>query len=237
MSPVFSLLRSPINPLARMYPAPPYPQIQPIQNYRIREEGGTPLPEIPVGGNHDEGFPVDEGIVASSLSSRLSAHICKVPIPSFLCDKCEKGYAQRQGLNRHYRKEHDPSLCKYCDFEWSRPYEYRAHLKKHHPKVDRNEVLGKVKGSRRRAAIIARHRPQQDLPPFDEHVGRENYGIQPYPPAMAHPPTATPPDISPVTFVPQPELAQPIMMTRSIPEGAADFNCLMLRILTTRFRS
>ncbi len=70
MSPVFSLLRSPINPLARMYPAPPYPQIQPIQNYRIREEGGTPLPEIPVGGNHDEGFPVDEGIVASSLSSR-----------------------------------------------------------------------------------------------------------------------------------------------------------------------
>jgi hypothetical protein len=71
---------------------------------------------------------------SSSQSSRPPASIggslSKGPYP---CDICGKKYAQRQGIRRHYRSIHDHrNSCSYCDFEWSRPYLYRAHLKTKH---------------------------------------------------------------------------------------------------------
>src|ERR1019366_9953602 len=110
-----------------------------------------------------------------------------------------------QGVNRHYREKHNPSLCMYCDVEWSRPYQYRDHLAKHHPGVDPDTVLGKTAGSRRRTAIIARDPQQQQvLPPTIEHDGRGHSEIRPFPPmlplpAVAKPPTVTLPAMSSMT--------------------------------------
>ena len=40
------------------------------------------------------------------------------------------------------------ALCLYCDFKSSRRYEYKAHLKKHHPDVD-PVVLGQANSTRK----------------------------------------------------------------------------------------
>ena len=53
----------------------------------------------------------------------------------YTCDICGKRFAQSQGVRRHYRAIHNPSSCSYCDFKWSRPYQYRAHIKKKHRNV------------------------------------------------------------------------------------------------------
>ena len=77
----------------------------------------------------------------------------------YSCDACGERYAQRQGVSRHRRRAHNnPHSCLCCNFKWSRPYRYRDHLKKHHPDVDRDYVLGKPAGSRRRSTIIGRDR-------------------------------------------------------------------------------
>jgi hypothetical protein len=124
----------------------------------------------------------------------------------------------------------------FCDAEWGRPYEYRDHLEKHHPEIDSDMVLGKVAGSRRRSACFARHRPQQVSLPNIEHGRRGHSGIRRYPPAVVKPSTVTlpPPDMS---YVPQPEFTQPIMASKSIPEGTVDLDCFMLLILITLFFS
>jgi len=50
---------------------------------------------------------------------------------------CNKAYTQPQGLRRHYREKHKPSLCMYCcAFKWARLYRYKKHLEKEHPNVD-----------------------------------------------------------------------------------------------------
>jgi len=52
------------------------------------------------------------------------------------CNICGKRYAQPQGVGRHYREKHgSPNSCSYCNFEWSRHYIYKAHLKSKHPGV------------------------------------------------------------------------------------------------------
>src|SRR5258708_15039888 len=85
----------------------------------------------------------------------------------FRCSNCGKGYAQQQGLNRHYKERHDPNICVFCDYQWTRPYEYRTHITKHHPDVDPDPILGKPVGSRRKTAIfIGRRRPQIISPPL-----------------------------------------------------------------------
>jgi hypothetical protein len=84
----------------------------------------------------------------------------------YCCNTCGKIFSQLQGINRHYREKHDPRLCLFCDVEWSRPYQYRDHLKTHHPDVDPDTVIGKTAGSRRRVASLARDALQhQVLPP------------------------------------------------------------------------
>ena len=57
----------------------------------------------------------------------------KGPYP---CDICGKRYAQRQGVRRHFKAIHEHlNSCSYCDFTWSRPYLYRAHLETKHRNV------------------------------------------------------------------------------------------------------
>jgi len=109
-----------------------------------------------------------KGVVDSLRSSRRHTDMGEATEGRFKCDACDICYEQIQGLNRHLRKKHDPDLCMYCDFEWSRPYEYRAHLTKHHIGIDPDIVLGKAAGSRCRSAVMARRRPQrQASPPVD----------------------------------------------------------------------
>lgn len=91
------------------------------------------------------------------------------PERQYSCDICGEKYAQRQGVSRHRRKAHnDPHLCSYCGFKWSRPDQYRTHLEKRHPDVDRDHVLGKPAGSRRKSAIFGRDLPHQFLAPAIE---------------------------------------------------------------------
>ena len=78
----------------------------------------------------------------------------------YTCDTCGETYSQRQGVLRHRRKAHkNPHSCLYCDFKWSRPDQYRTHLERSHPDVDRDYILGKPAGSRRRSMIIGRDLP------------------------------------------------------------------------------
>ena len=72
----------------------------------------------------------------------------------YCCDTCGKRFSQLQGINRHYREKHDPRLCLFCDVEWSRPYQYRDHLKTHHPDVDPDTGIGKTAGSRRGSQVL-----------------------------------------------------------------------------------
>lgn len=79
------------------------------------------------------------------------------PERQYSCDICGEKYAQRQGVFRHHRKAHNnPHSCLYCEFKWSRPDQYRTHLEKWHPDVDRDHILGKRAGSRRKSTIIGR---------------------------------------------------------------------------------
>ena len=177
-----------------------------------------------------------KGEVQSLHWSRRSADIHKARIPQFSCDDCGAKYVQQQGLNRHHREKHQPSLCMFCDAEWGRPYEYREHLEKHHPDIDPDMVLGKVAGSRRWSACFARHRPQQVSLPTIEHGRRGHSGIRRYPPAVVKPSIVTlpPPDM---TYIPQPESTQPIMASKNIPEGTVNLDCFLPLILITLFPS
>lgn len=82
----------------------------------------------------------------------------------YVCQTCGKRYAQPGGVLRHYRAKHNPNSCTYCGARWSRPYQYRDHLERHHRDVDPDLVLGKPPGSRRRAEVIGRGRPQNVSP-------------------------------------------------------------------------
>jgi len=229
-----------INP--EPYPTPPYLPIPP--NHGINDESvtllsitgapvaGLPLvcpsnstaPNFPVAPIHSGTShmppPVDsrEKREPQDRPYQYQKSKKKARIPRFLCDDCGTEYAQRQGLNRHHREKHEPNLCMYCDAEWGRPYEYRDHLEKHHPDADRDMVLGKAAGSRRRSASLARHRSQQVSLPTIEHGRRGHSGIRQYPPAGVKPSTVTlsPPDM---TCVPLPESTKPIMTSKSIPEA------------------
>lgn len=49
------------------------------------------------------------------------------------------------------------NLCMYCDVAWDHPYQYKDHLREHHPNLDPNAVLGEAPGLERRDEIIARY--------------------------------------------------------------------------------
>ncbi|KAH9983858.1 hypothetical protein BJV77DRAFT_241986 [Russula vinacea] len=151
-------------------------------------------------------------------SSRRRPHGRKAAKRPFSCDTCGKRFAQRQGLNRHDRAKHNPSLCIFCDVKWSRPYQYRDHLEAHHPDVDPDTIVGKTAGSRRRAASLARCAPQQQVSPPTTEIGP--YPPMPLQPVVVKPPTAAPHAMSFMTYIPQPASAQPTM-TKSNPKEHA----------------
>ena len=180
---------------------------------RVDTAFNFPMALFPPGTSHitpvesrEEGGPQDQphqyqnsrkkGEVQSLHWSRRPAGIRKACTPRFSCDDCGAKYAQPQGVYRHYRAKHNPRSCAYCGDEWSRPYQYRDHLEKHHPDVDPDMVLGKAAESRRRTAFFARHRSQQYSPPTNEHGRWVHSGITRCPPAVAKPSTVTlpPPD-------------------------------------------
>ena len=67
----------------------------------------------------------------------------------YSCYVCGNIYSQPQNVTRHYREAHERRLCLYCDFKSSRSYKYRDHLKKHHPDVDADAVLGQANSTRK----------------------------------------------------------------------------------------
>jgi hypothetical protein len=103
---------------------------------------------------------------SGEASPELLAAMSEVLDRPYKCD-CGKRYKQPQGLNRHIREKHNPSYCMFCKKDWGRSYLYRGHLERCHPDVDLDAVLGKPKGSYRRAAIMARESQQElKLPPI-----------------------------------------------------------------------
>lgn len=162
---------------------------------------------------------------------------CGALEPPFQCNTCGKIFKQPQGRNLHDREKHNPSLCIYCDFKWSRPYLYREHIKKCHPDVNPDAVLGKPKGSRRRATCFARHAPRQQVWSLTKHDGRVHSEIGPSPPAVVKVPTVNPrSSMSSMTHIPQHEPTQPTM-SKGNPEGATNLNHFMLFILIGPFSS
>ncbi|KAF8496826.1 hypothetical protein F5888DRAFT_1702827 [Russula emetica] len=145
----------------------------------------------------------------SSRSSRQPAGMHEALKRPYICHTCGKTYAQPGGVMRHYRAKHNPNSCTYCGARWSRPYQYRDHLEKHHRDVDPDLVLGKTAGSRRRAEVIGRGRPQNVSPHVVKH-DRQSQDAPRRPPLM--------PPLAPVVTGPQvplasssaEELAQPV---------------------------
>jgi hypothetical protein len=138
----------------------------------------------------------------------------------YSCDICGKAYAQPQGVRRHHREVHDVKICTYCgDFKWGRPYQFRKHLKKQHPSVDPDAVVGRPSESHRKVAMIPKHPPQQQvLPPIPEHdrQGRTEPRLRApaqLPSAVAELLPFSQPFISSLDYHPQPEHAEPMNTT------------------------
>ena len=148
---------------------------------------------------------------ASSQPSQRPTDEGEAPKGPYPCEVCGKRYAQLQGVRRHYRAMHDPSSCSYCDFKWSRPYQYRAHIKKKHRDVIPDVALNEAMWARRRAAKNARCIRQQPVLTLTPDPGRR-MGTETWWGPLTSPPSevvrATPahqPAISHVDYGPQPE--------------------------------
>lgn len=127
----------------------------------------------------------------------------------YVCLTCGKRYAQPGGVRRHQRAKHNPNSCTYCDATWSRPYQYRDHLEKHHRDVDPDLVLGKPAGSRRRAEVIERGRPQ-NVSPLVIKYDRQSSAAPRRPPLMSPLPAVAKVPQVPLAFSSADELAQPV---------------------------
>jgi DNA-directed RNA polymerase subunit RPC12/RpoP len=144
-----------------------------------------------------------------SRSSRQPAGMLEALKRPYICHTCGKRYAQPGGVMRHFRAKHKPNSCTYCGARWSRPYQYRDHLERHHRDVDPDLVLGKPAGSRRRAEVIGRGRPQN----VSLHVvglDRQSQAAPRRPPLMSPLPPAVKVPQVPLAFSSAEELAQPV---------------------------
>jgi hypothetical protein len=161
------------------------------------------------------------------------------PERSYFCDICCKHYSQPQGLSRHRQAVHNnPSSCLHCDFKWSRPYKYRAHLEKWHSDVDHDYILSKPAGSRRCSTIIGRDVPQHASLP----------AIQPGQQTQAEPQQRplTPPAVANVRHVPSPSMLPVVYDHQPGYDGTAitsagtktpvDYYFLVLPIILPHFR-
>ena len=144
----------------------------------------------------------------------------EAPEHLYSCDTCGEKYTQRQGVLRHRRKAHNnPHSCLYCDFKWNRPDQYRTHLERCHPDVDRDYILGKPAGSRRRSRIIGRDLPHHSSPPViepDRQFQAEPWQcpMAPSLPVAAKVTHVSSPAISSVACDSLPEYAEPAITTR-----------------------
>jgi len=168
----------------------------------------------------------------SSWSSRQPAGMHEALKRPYVCHTCGKRYAQPGGVMRHYRAKHNPNSCTYCDVRWSRPYQYRDHLEKHHRDVDPDLVLGKPAGSRRRAEVIGRGRPQNVSPHIVKH-DRQSQVAPRRPPLMPPLPAVVKVPQVPQAFSSAEELAQLVndvvdqssRLARALPGEFTTANC------------
>jgi len=147
-----------------------------------------------------------EGSSQSSSRQHNGVQALKRP---YACNICGESYKQPQGVMRHYRAKHEPNSCMYCDVKWSRPYQYRDHLKKHHHDVDPDLVLGKPPGSRRRTTVIGRGQSRKYSPPAIQ-LNRGSHAAPWCPPLTSPLPAATRVTQAPPAYSFTEELAQPI---------------------------
>jgi hypothetical protein len=163
----------------------------------------------------------------SSQSSRQPADIYGAPTRRYLCEQCHKKYTQPQGLSRHRRDKHEPSLCRHCGiFDWGRPYVLKEHLKRCHPGVDPDVELMEIKRNSRSATTSTRH-PLQDSPPTPEleRWGPAESQLRPQtppPPAVTEVPPLSLSAFPPVACHSQFEFAEPTAMV-SDEENATQF--------------
>ncbi|KAF8496827.1 hypothetical protein F5888DRAFT_368213 [Russula emetica] len=194
------------------------------QSHRSTPVGATPnvsiTSAIPLSGvvqrasrdtSHQSKRMSEKRAEESSRSSRQPAGMHKALKRPYIChhDTCGKTYAQPGGVMRHYRAKHNPNSCTYCGARWSRPYQYRDHLEKHHRDIDPDLVLGKIAGSRRRAKVIGRGRPQNVSPHVVKH-DRQSQDAPRCPPSMPPLPAVVKVPQVPLTFSFTEELAQPV---------------------------
>jgi hypothetical protein len=105
-------------------------------------------------------------ITPDPAQSNRSTCMRKAPRRRYLCEDCDKEYAQLQGLNRHQRETHEPEICIYCGtFEWGRLYIFRKHLKDKHPELNTDTALETATGTRRGAFITSRRSTPRPISP------------------------------------------------------------------------
>ena len=160
-----------------------------------------------------------KGVAVSLRPARRPAGMREAPERPFSCHTCDKRFAQPQGVSRHRKVTHDnPPSCLRCDFKWTRPCLYRIHLKKCHPDIDLDKVLGKPAGSRRKSTIIGRDLPEKLSPPAPEPDRRCQAEPQQRPMTSPLPAVANVTHVSlvmlSVAYDPQPEREEPEILTR-----------------------
>jgi hypothetical protein len=152
----------------------------------------------------------------SSQSSRRRADIGGALTRRYSCDQCGKKYTQPQGLSRHHRETHSPSLCRRCGvFEWGRPYVLKEHLKRCHPGVNPDVELKKIKQISRSSTTITEYILQDSPTPELEQRSLAESQLRPPtppPPAVTELPPLSLPAFSPVPYYSQFEFAEPTGM-------------------------
>ena len=158
------------------------------------------------------------------------ANVHKTPKSLFPCDKCDKQYAQPQGVTRHQRKSHgEKSACPNCnDFRWSRRHQLTKHLKEQHPDINLDATLYEATRCRREATMNNKHlRQQQASPPAIVRGGGSHGEPLPRPPMRTLPASAKDSHVSlhpmlpgPMTYDPRPKHHAERPVTSCKHEGA-----------------
>lgn len=185
-----------------------------------------PTPGTPTTVRNQKGAPhslrqkfrqVRKGSASMSSWSSRQAGVHGPPTRRYSCDKCDKHYAQRQGLTRHRLEAHKPRLCRHCGvFEWGRPYVLKEHLEKWHPGVNPDTELKEVKRNSRGTTTVTRYPPQiSSSTPEVERWGRAEYQLHPptlLPSAMTRLTSVSLPAFPPVAYPQHFEFAEPTGM-------------------------
>ena len=160
------------------------------------------------------------------------------------CDICGKRYAQRQGVRRHFRAIHDHlNSCLYCDFTWSRPYLYKAHLKTKHRNVVSDMTQNEATSTSHRVVNTTSSPQRQSVlthtPEHGQQCGTETWRCP-----LTLPPSATVeiapaslPAIHHVDHYSQPiKSAEPIIGRKRQREDAPESEC-RTKLLSTEVRA